>query len=72
MQSWVLHSSLLEAVYQIARQVCSSQEKVSYVIIPVAIGHNTHRTTMAARLSHKCHVDSRTHPERDLRPYDRR
>ena len=29
MQSWVLHSSLLEAVYQIVRQVCSSQEKVS-------------------------------------------
>ena len=25
MQSWVLHSSLLEAVYQLARRVCSPQ-----------------------------------------------
>ena len=66
MQSWVLHSSLLEAVYQIARQVWSAQEKVSYVIIPVVIDHNTHSTTMATRLSHKCHVDRcRTHLERD-------
>ena len=31
----------LEAVYQIARQVCSSQGKVSGVIIPVPIDHNT-------------------------------
>ena len=69
MQSWVLHSSPLEAVYQIVRQVCSSHEKVSCVIIPVAIDHKTHCTTMATRLSHKCHVDRRAHLERvNLRP----
>ena len=51
---------------------CSSSlfiaRKGKYVIIPVAIDHNTHRIRMATRLSHKCHVDRRTHLERDLRP----